>query len=124
MNFEAVEAERWMSFIRKEEARVLAQLHHDLIQKMKQEAGAWMRHIEELPDPETREQEDILEDEGTYRLEFPDGSALVLGEEVNGLHITYGFHRSRIGEDSYQGFRHVEEDNELNGMQRPAPTVN
>lgn len=36
----------------------------------------------DMPDPETDEQEDIVEDEATYRIEFPDWSAIVLGTEV------------------------------------------
>ena len=51
---------------------------------MVEEAGATIDSILGMPDPETIEQKVIVEEGGTCRIQFGDGSALVVSTEDNG----------------------------------------
>ena len=125
MRPDSVETEEWLQTIREEEAKVLSRLHQELIQRMVDKASANITSTLEMPDPETEEQDRIVEDEGTYRIQFTDGSALVIGSEVNGFYITLGIHSSRVpDDDEFQGFRFIEEENGLNGQHLPMASFN
>ncbi len=120
-----VEAEEWIQKLRLAEAEALAELHKKMFKQMVDEAGAAITSTLEMQDPVTDEQVDIVEDEGTYRIQFRDGSALVIGSEVWGFHITLGIHSSRLPEeDPFQGFRYVDKENGLDGQQFPRETIN
>lgn len=125
MKPQKVEAEEWMEVIRQEEAEALAELHQELFRRMRERAGARITTTLDMPDPETSEQIDIVEDEGTWRIEFRDGSALVIGSEVYGFSITLGIHSSRLSEsDPFQGFRFIVEDDGQISQHLPKEILN
>ena len=120
-----MEAEKWLQKIRKAEAEALAAVHRKIFRQMVDEDGAVFTSTLEMQDPETSEQENIVEEEGTYRIQLDDGSALVAGSEANGFHITLGIHSSRLPDDDpFQGFQFVDEENGLEGQQFPRETIN
>ena len=114
-----------MQLIRRREAEALADVHQELFQRMRDRAGAKITSTLDMPDPETIEQENIVEDEGTWRIEFNDGSALVVGSEVYGYSITLGIHSSRLPDsDPFQGFRFITEDDSHEGHHLPREALN
>ena len=58
-----------MQTIRYEEVTVLTKLHQRLFKKMRDMSGATIASTLDMPDPETKEHVDIVEDEGTYRIQ-------------------------------------------------------
>lgn len=114
-----------MEQIRYEEALALAELHRQIIKRMRDSAGATFSSSAELPAPKTIAQEDILEDEGDFRIKFQDGSAIVIGSEAHGFHMTLGIHSSRVEDDDpFQGFRFITTDADLDGYHLPKQVLN
>ena len=95
--------------ISRAEAEALAEVHRKLLGRMVEASGVTITSMLEMTDPETVEQAVNGEVEGTCRIRFGDGLALVVSPEDNGYHVTLGIHSSRLPDDDpFQGFRFVE----------------